>query len=139
MRHARKIAALGCASLALGSLLAMTTPTQPHTARTSQIEQLGTPQIAAYPGAGHEVLGQDSYPVTYSPQYRAISERAERARMRQWEMPPVQQLDYDQPPAARDAAIEREGARDVAVHRGARAAEPEQDSGGIAMNERPEG
>jgi hypothetical protein len=141
MRHARKFAALGCASLALGSLLAMTTPTQPRTARNSQIDELAAPQIAAYPGAGHEVLGQDSYPVTYSPQFLAISERAERARMKQWDMPPLPGVNYDQPPAARDAAIEREGIRDVAVHRGGQpaAAAPEQDPDDLALNDSPQG
>ena len=141
MRHARKFAALGCASLALGSLLAMTIPTEPRTARNSQIEQLSAPQIAAYPGGGHEVLGQDSYPVTYSKQFLAISERAERARMKQWEMPPVPGVNYDQPPAARDAAIEREGARDVAVHRGGQpaGAAPDQDPDDLALNDSPQG
>ena len=140
MRHAPRIAAFAISSVVLGTLLALATPTELRINRNSTVEQLGEPKIVEYPGADHVIAGPDSYPVTYSPQYLAVAEQAERARMKQWEMPPLQDVGYDQPDAARDAAIV-EGTGEVTVRRGAQAtaAAPEQDPGDLAMNDVPQG
>lgn len=138
-RQAPKIAAFAISSVVLGAMLALATPTDPRTNRNSAIEPLGEPKIVEYPGANHVISGQDSYPVTYSPQYRAISERAERTRLKQWALPPVQSFGYDQPDAARDAAVIAQGTGEVTVHRGAQNAAPKQDPDNLAMNETPEG
>ena len=118
MRHAPKIAAFACASLALGSAIALITPTELRTAPNSGLERLSQPHPVSYPGQDRVIAGPDSYPVTYSPQYLAIARQAERAKLQRWELPPLEQVGYDQPSAARDAAIELEGAGDVTVHRG---------------------
>ena len=144
-RHAPKIAAFALASVALGSLLALTIPTDLRTAPNSKLDQLSAPQIASFPGAGHVIAGQDSYPVTYSPQYLAVAEQAERARLKQWELPPVQDFGYDQPDPARHAALEHESVAqdsgEVIVRRGgqAPAAAPDQDPDDLALNEPPQG
>ena len=144
-RHAPKIAAFALASVALGSLLALTVPTDLRSAPNSKLDQLSAPQIASYPGAGHVIVGQDSYPVTYSPQYLAVLDAAERARLQQWDLPPVQDFGYDQPAAARDAAIEQEGVAqdtgEMIVRRGgqAPAAAPDQDPDELALNDSPPG
>ena len=144
-RHAPKIAAFALASVALGSLLALTVPTDLRTAPNSKLDQLSAPQIASFPGAGHVIAGQDSYPVTYSPQYLAVAEQAERARLKQWDLAPVQDFGYGQPDRARDAAIEQEGVAqdtgEVIVRRGgqAPAAAPDQDPDDLALNEPPQG
>ena len=140
MRHAPRIAAITIASVALGSMLALATPTELRSNRNSTVEQLGEPQIVEYPGADHVIAGPDSYPVTYSPQYLAVVDAAERARLQNWQQPPLQDVSYDQPDAARDAAIV-EGTGEVTVRRGAQAtaAAPEQDPGDLAMNDVPQG
>ena len=144
-RHAPKIAAFALASVALGSLLALTVPTDLRPAPNSKLDQLSAPQIASFPGAGHVIAGQDSYPVTYSPQYLAVAEQAERARLKQWELPPVQDFRYDQPDPARDAALEHESVAqdsgEVIVRRGgqAPAAAADQNPDDLALNEPPQG
>ena len=140
MRHAPRIAAITIASVALGSMLALATPTELRSNRNSTVEQLSAPQIVEYPGADHVLTGPDSYPVTYSPQYLAVVDAAERARLQNWQQPPLQDVGYDQPDAARDAAIV-EGTGEVTVRRGAQAtaAAPEQDPGDLAMNDVPQG
>ena len=140
MRHAPRIAAFAIASVVLGTLLALATPTELRSNRNSTVEQLGEPKIVEYPGAEHVIAGPDSYPVTYSPQYLAVVDAAERARLQNWQQPPLQDVGYDQPDAARDAAIV-EGTGEVTVRRGAQAtaAAPEQDPDDLAMNDVPQG
>ena len=144
-RHAPKIAAFALASVALGSLLALTVPTDLRSAPNSQLDQLSAPQIASYPGAGHVITGQDSYSVTYSPQYLAVVDAAERARLQQADMSPGQDFGYDQPDPARDAALEHESVAqatgEVTVRRGgqAPAAAPDQDPDDLALNDSPPG
>ena len=140
-RQAPKIAAFAISSVVLGAILALATPTDLRTNRNSAIEQLGEPKIVDYPGADHVISGQDSYPVTYSPQFLAVTERAERARLKQWELPPVQSFGYEQPDAARDAAIVAQGTGEVTVHRGAQSAgaAPDQDPEELAANDSPKG
>ena len=118
MRHAPRIAAFACAGLALGSLTALAIPTQVKTARNSGLERLSQPQVVAYPGQDRVVGGPDSYPVTYSPQWLAVAEKAERARLAKWALPEIRPPGYDQPPLERDLAVEREGAVEVDVQRG---------------------
>lgn len=125
MRQAPRIAAFGCASIALGSLIALTVPTELRPARNSELERLSQPNVLSYPGAGRVVTGQDSYPVTYSPQWLAEAEQAERERQAKWALPAVQPAGYDQPALERDAMIETEGTGEVAVHRGSDQAEPQ--------------
>ena len=140
-RQAPKIAAFAISSVVLGAMLALATPTDLRTNRNSAVEQLGEPKIVEYPGADHVFAGPDSYPVTYSPQYLAVAERAERARLKQWELPPVQQFGYEQPDAARDAAIVAQGSGEVTVHRGAQSAgaAPDHEPEELAANDSPEG
>ena len=140
MRHAPRIAAFAISSVVLGTLLALATPTELRSNRNSTVEQLGAPKIVEYPGADHVIAGPDSYPVTYSPQYLAVVDAAERARLQNWQQPPLQDVGYDQPDAARDAAIV-EGTGEVTVRRGAQAtaAAPDQDPGDLAMNDVPQG
>ena len=138
-RQASKIAAFTIASVALGAMLALAIPTDPRTARNSAVAALGEPKIAQYPGADHVFTGPDSYPVTYSPQYLAVADRAERARMKQWDLPPVAQIGYEQPAAARDAAIIAQGTGEVTVHRGAKSAAREPDPDELAIDDTPEG
>ena len=139
-RHAPKIAALALASVALGSLLALAIPTDLRPAPNSQLEQLGAPQIADYPGSGQVLIGQDSYPVTYSPQYLAVLDAVERARLQNLQQPALQDFGYDQPEAARDAALDRAGSGEVTVRRGstAPAAAPEQEADELAEADPPE-
>ena len=144
-RHAPKIAAFALVSVALGSLLALTVPTDLRPAPNSKLNQLSAPQIASFPGAGHVIAGQDSYPVTYSPQYLAVAEQAERARLKQWDLAPVQDFGYDQPDPARHAGFEQEGVAqdsgEVIVRRGgqAPAAAPDQDPDDLALNDSLQG
>ena len=140
MRHAPRIAAFAISSVVLGTLLALATPTELRSNRNSTVEQLGEPKIVEYPGAEHVIAGPDSYPVTYSRQYLAVVDAAERARLQNWQQPPLQDVGYDQPDAARDAAIV-EGTGEVTVRRGAQAtaAAPEQDPDDLAMNDVPQG
>ena len=140
-RHAPKIAAFALASVALGSLLALTVPTDLRPAPNSRLDQLSAPQIVSYPGAGHVIVGQDSYPVTYSPQYLAVVDAAERARLQQADTSPGQDFGYDQPDPARDAAFEREGTGEVTVRRGSPGTDDaaEQDAAQFAEAEAPEG
>ena len=140
-RHAPKIAAFALASVALGALLALTVPTDLRPAPNSRLDQLSAPQIVSYPGAGHVIVGQDSYPVTYSPQYLAVVDAAERARLQQADTSPGQDFGYDQPDPARDAAFEREGTGEVTVRRGSPGTDDaaEQDAAQFAKAEAPEG
>ena len=141
MRHAPRIAAITIASVALGTMLALATPTELRSNRNSTVEQLGEPKIVEYPGAEHVIAGPDSYPVTYSPQYLAVVDAAERARLQNWQQPPLQDVGYDQPDAARDAEIVAPETGEVTVRRGgqATAAAPEQDPDDLAMNASPQG
>ena len=141
MRHAPRIAAFAISSVVLGTLLALATPTELRSNRNSTVEQLGAPQIVEYPGADHVIAGPDSYPVTYSPQYLAVVDAAERARLQNWQQPPLQDVGYDQPDAARDAAIVAPETGEVTLRRGAQAtaAAPEQDPDDLAMNDVPQG
>lgn len=141
MRQAPKIAAFAIFSVVLGAMLALATPTDLRTNRNSAIDQLGEPKVVEYPGAQNVIAGPDSYPVTYSPQYLAVAERAERARLKQWAMPADQPIGYEQPDAARDTAIIAQGTGEVTVHRGASgsAAAPEPEPGELAQNDSPEG
>ena len=118
MRYAPKLAALGCAGLIIGSLLAMNVPTEVRTARNSELDRLSQPQVVTYPGQDRVLGGPDSSPVTYSPQWLAVAEKAERERLAKWALPDAEPIGYDQPSAQRDAAIEASGTGDVAVHRG---------------------
>lgn len=139
-RQAPKIAAFVISSVVLGAMLALATPTDLRTNRNSAIEQLGEPKIVEYPGADLVIAGPDSYPVTYSPQYLAVAERAERARLKQWAMPADQQFGYEQPDAARDAAIVAQGTGEVTVRRGsAGTATSHQEPEELAENDSPEG
>ena len=138
-RQAPKIAVFAISSVVLGAMLALATPTDLRSNRNSAVEQLGEPKIVEYPGADHVLSGADSYPVTYSPQYLAVAERAERARLKQWALPPVQSYGYEQPDAARDAAIVAQGSAEVTVHRGVHAAASDQAPGDLPQNDSPEG
>ena len=138
MRHAPRIAAFACASLTLGSLIALAVPTELSTARNAQLDRLRQPKPVTWPGADRVINGQGSYPVTYSPQWLAVAEKAERARLAKWAQSDVQPLDYDQPSPQRDAASEAEGTGEVEVHRGADQA-ASQDSDQRAAAELPEG
>ena len=117
-RHAPKIAAFAIASVALGSLLALTVPTDLRSAPNSKLEQLGAAQVVDYPGAGRVINGQDSYPVVYSPQYLAVLGANDRARLQNWEQAAIQDGGYDQGDATRDTAIEAQGTGEVTVSRG---------------------
>lgn len=112
MRHAPRIAVFACASLALGSMIALTVPTDLRPARNSEFERLSRPKMVSYPGAGRVVTGPGSYPVTYSPQWLAVAEQAERERQAKWALPAVQPVGYDQPAPKRDALVEAKGAPD---------------------------
>ena len=125
MRHIPKIAAFACAGLALGSLLAMTVPTELSTARNAQLARLSQPNPVTWPGHDRVIIGPDSYPVTYSPQWLAVAAQAERERMAKWALPELPALGYDQPSAARDAAIAAEGTGEVEVQRGSDQAQAE--------------
>ena len=122
MRHlptiAPTIVMFVSASLALGAGIALLIPTEMHTARNSELDRLSQPHVVAYPGQGQAIGGPDSYPVTYSPQWLAVAQQAERARLARWDLPPAAPLGYDQPPPERDLAVEREGAGEVQVQRG---------------------
>jgi hypothetical protein len=110
MHQHLRLATLACTGVALGAGLAMGVPTEPRTARNAQLEQLSQVHVTTYPGAGQAVAGLDSYPVTYSPQWLAVAQAAERARMARMAMPePAQPVGYEQVPAKRDLAVEREG------------------------------
>ena len=121
-RHAPRIAAFALASAALGTLLALTVPTELRTAPNSRLEQLSAPQIVDYRGAAHAINGQVSYPVVYSPQYLAVVGGAERVRLVQSEQAAAEDYDYDQPDVVRDAALDRDRADaeagEVTVRRG---------------------
>lgn len=107
MRHAVKIAAFTCASLALGSLVARGIPTQISTTRNAEFERLSEAKPVSYPGQDRVIAGQDSYNVTYSPRWLAVTEKAERARRAKWALPEVEPVGYDQPSPELDLAAER--------------------------------
>ena len=94
-RYAPRIAAICAASLIAGLLLAETTPNAVRPARSSALEALGQPQIVHYPGEGRVILGPDSSPVEYSPQYRAVLEAQERERVARLSLPPAPGAGYD--------------------------------------------
>ena len=106
MHHAVKIAAFICASCALGSLVALTVPTQITNARNPAFERLSEPKPVFYPGQDRVIAGQDSYAVTYSPQWLAVAEKAERARRSEWLPPRLAPVGYDQPSPEQDFAAE---------------------------------
>ena len=132
-RYAPRIAAICAASLIAGLLLAETTPNAVRPARSSALEALGQPQIVHYPGEGRVILGPDSSPVEYSPQYRAVLEAQERERVARLSLPPVPGAGYDyaatyaQPKPRRERAAPAQqtgfepdsGAAAVTVHRAA--------------------
>ena len=60
MRNAAFIAALGLASIGIGTALALTTPTQLRTARDGQLAELSQPKIITYPGQANLTGGADS-------------------------------------------------------------------------------
>lgn len=137
MRHVPTIAAFACASLALGSMIALTVPTDLRPARNSELERLSQPKIVSYPGADRVINGPDSYPVTYSPQWLAVAEQAEREREAKWALPEAQPVGYDQPTYASDARIEAEGVSDVSVRRGASDNAP-QEGEDLAVADQPD-
>ena len=138
MRHAPRIAVFACASLTLGSLIALAVPTELSTARNAQLDRLRQPKPVTWPGADRIINGQDSYPVTYSPQWLAVAEKAERDRLAKRAQSDVQPLGYEQPSPQRDAAIEAEGTGEVEVHRGSEQAHAEDDEQ-LAAADLPEG
>ncbi len=138
MRHTPKIAAFACASLALGSLIALSVPTELSTSPNSELKRLSRARPVTWPGADRVIIGPDSYPVTYSPQWLAVAEQAERERMAKWALPEVRAVGYDQPAAEREAAIEAEGPGDQEVFRGADQAEA-QDGEQLSAADLPEG
>lgn len=141
--HAAKIAIFFTASLIAGLTLAETTPNDLRSARSSALEALGQPQIEHYPGEDRVIIGPDSYPIEYSPQYLAAIEASQRARAARYAMPPVPgyadryQPDYAQPSAAQDARLQQSDGQaepanyggnsrsaSVTVRRGSTAAQP---------------
>ena len=130
-QHAAKIAALCVASLIAGLVLAETTPNELRPARSSALAALGQPQIAHYPGEGRVITGPDSFPVEYSPQYRAVLEAQYRERAAHLALPPMPGAAYDyaaayaQPAPAEQLSFEPAGsAAAVTVHRAATSQEP---------------
>ena len=130
MRKAAFIAALGLASASIGTPMALTTPTQLRSARNDQFAELSQPKVIAYPGQARVTGGADSYEVVYSPQYLAVTQASERARLKQFEQHAITPAAYDVPadpnygPKYRnDAAVETTTPK-IAVHRGATSAEP---------------
>lgn len=138
MRYTARIAAFACASLALGSLIAMEVPTHISATRSSELERLSQPNIVSYPGSDRILSGPDSYPVAYSPQWLAVTEKTERKRLAKWAPPDVQPAGYNQPSPERDAAIEAAGTGEVAVHRGS-VDQADQDSDELAPATAPNG
>ena len=130
MRKAAFIAALGLASIGIGTALAVTTPTQLRSAREGQLAELTQPKVIAYPGQARVTGGADSYEMVYSPQHLAVTQASERARLKQFEQPAINPAAYDVPadpnygPNYSDEAAVEATAPKVAVHRGATSAEP---------------
>ena len=134
MRKAAFIAALGLASIGIGTALAVTTPTQLRSAREGQLAELTQPKVIAYPGQARVTGGADSYEMVYSPQHLAVTQASERARLKQFEQPAIDPAAYDVPadpnyspnygPNYSDEAAVEATAPKVAVHRGATSAEP---------------
>ena len=150
MRNAAFIAALGLASIGIGTALALTTPTQLRTARDGQLAELSQPKIITYPGQANLTGGADTYELVYSPQYLAVIKANERARLKQFEQPAVSLASYDPPPdpvpdlapvlapvpapvsapdpaqriSHNDDAANKPSAPKVAIRRGATSAEP---------------
>lgn len=134
MRKAAFIAALGLASASIGTAMALTTPTQLRSARNGQLAALSQPKVIEYPGQARVTGGADSYEVVYSPQYLAVTQASERARLKQFEQPAVSRAAYDVPadpnygpnysPNYSDDAANEPTAPKIAVHRGATSAEP---------------
>ena len=139
MRYALRIAGFACASLVLGSLAAQTVPTQISAARNAEFDRLSQAKVVSYPGQDRQISGQDSYPVTYSPQWLAVAEQAQRERSAKWALPPAEPVGYDQPQPERDLAIQAEGSGDVEVHRGSDHAAPQDDEQRAAAADLPEG
>ena len=137
MRHVPRIAAFACASLALGSMIALIVPTDLRPARNSELERLSQPKVVSYPGADRVINGPDSYPVTYSPQWLAVAEQAERERQAKWALPEAQPVGYDQPASESDARIEAESVREVSVHRGS-SDDAQQEGEDLAVADQPE-
>ena len=110
MRQLMPLATFACTGIALGAAIAWAVPTEPRTARNSELKRLSQVYVVAYSGAEQAIAGPDSYPVSYSPQWLAIARAAERQRMAKWALPdPGPPLAYDQPPPERDLAVERAG------------------------------
>ncbi|MFM5895705.1 MAG: hypothetical protein ACKOQM_14915 [Novosphingobium sp.] len=110
MHQHLRLATLVCTGVAIGAGLAWGVPTEPRSARNAQLEQLSQVRVTTYPGAGQAVAGPDSYPIEYSPQWLAVAQAAERARLAKLVPPdPAPPLAYDQPPPERDLAVEGAG------------------------------
>ena len=139
MRHALRIAGFACASLVLGSLAAQTVPTQISAARNAELDRLSQAKVVSYPGQDRQISGQDSYPVTYSPQWLAVAEQAQRERSAKWALPPAEPVGYDQPHPERDLAVQAEGSGNVEVHRGSDHAAPQDDEQRASAADLPEG
>ncbi|MFM5917319.1 MAG: hypothetical protein ACKOOL_07285 [Novosphingobium sp.] len=109
-RPAAHLAAVAGFGVVLGTAVSALVPTSMTTAPNGQLEALGQPKITSYPGEDRVAGGPDSYPVTYSPQWLAVSEQAERQRMAKWAMPrELPPVGYDQPGPERDLAAQHEG------------------------------
>ena len=110
MRQLVPLATFACTGIALGAAIAWTVPTEPRTARNAELEQSSKVHIVVYPNADQTIVGPDSYPVTYSPQWLAVAEQARREHQAKWALPdPGPPLAYDQPPPESDLAVQRAG------------------------------
>ncbi len=110
MHQHLKLATLVCTGVALGSGLALGVPTEPRTHANAQLAALSQARVVTYPGAGQAVAGPDSYPVTYSPQWLAVAQAAERERMARLGMVAAPQpVGYEQPSPEQDLAVEQGG------------------------------
>jgi len=110
MRNKLPLAALTCTGITLGAALAWTVPTELHPSPNAELERLSHVRVVSYPGADRVVSGPDSYPVTYSPQWLAVAQAAERERMARYDLPDFPQpVGYGQPSPEQDMAMERQG------------------------------
>ncbi len=110
MRQLLPFATFACTGIALGAAIAWAVPTEPRAARNAELERLSQVHVVVYPNANQAIAGPDSYPVSYSPQWLAVAQAAERQRMAKWALPdPGPPLAYDRPPPEQDLAVERAG------------------------------
>lgn len=126
-----KLATLACTGVALGAGLAWTVPTEPRTRANAELERLSQVHVVVYPNSDQTISGPDSYPVQYSPQWLAVKQAAESARLaRLGIVPPAQPVGYEPPLPERDLAAEREDAE-------SRADEPRNPDAELAEAEAP--